>query len=474
VADAGGVAGAGGFGAEAGAVGAIGVPAIEPLGEWSDEDAARPTAALPFRQLLQISVYWLGINAIMGGIGIALQERVPLMVPAGEKGTYLALQGFLILWVNILVQPTVGMISDYTRSRWGRRKPYIAIGATLDVVFIIGLATANSYLVLVAFLFLLQFSSNFAQGPFQGYVPDLVPDKQVGLASAMVGAMQTVGFIVGGIIVSLAYIISDPPDYTIPTIFLGLIEFATAMGTILWVREGGAPRDRRGRSWLQIGKSAWATDILGERSFVLLVLSRLMFFAGINALLAWFVIFFNQTLLLTTADKGWVVPVTQVLVALVTVASTFPSARISDRIGRKPVIYVACLIGAFGLAIAAMAPGVPAFLLGALIVGVAAGTFLAVDWALMTDIIPKAASGRYMGISNIAVAAAGTLAGVLVGPLIDVVGGGKAQLPIGPRVAWLAAVAFFVLAAVLLRWVDPRPREQRLAAAATAGGPSNA
>jgi MFS family permease len=448
-------------------VSAVGAEGAGVLADHSDEDAARPTERLPLRELFQISIYWLGINAIMGGIGIAIQERVPAMVPAGEKGTFLALQGFAILAVNILVQPTIGMISDYTRSRWGRRKPYIAIGATLDVVFIIGLATANSYIVLVAFLVLLQFSSNFAQGPFQGYVPDLVPEEQVGLASAMVGAMQTVGYIAGGIIVSLAYILSNPPDYTIPTIALGVIEFATAMGTILWVREGGAPRDRRGRSWLQIARSAWALDILQERSFVFLVLSRLMFFAGINALLAWFVIFFNQTLLLTTADKGTVVPVTQVIVALVTVVATFPSARISDRIGRKPVIYASCVIGALGLGIAALAPSVAVFILGAVLIGAASGTFLAVDWALMTDIIPKAASGRYMGISNIAVAAAGTFAGVLVGPIIDIVGG-KAQTPEGPRVAWLAAVAFFPLSAFFLRRVDPTPRDQRRTADARA------
>ena len=52
-----------------------------------EEEAARPTVPLPFRQLLQISVYWLGINAIMGGIGIAVQERIPDLVPLGEKGS---------------------------------------------------------------------------------------------------------------------------------------------------------------------------------------------------------------------------------------------------------------------------------------------------------------------------------------------------------------------------------------------------
>jgi MFS family permease len=438
-------------------------PEAGPVVEWSDEDAARPTDALPLRQLLQISVYWLGINAIMGGIGIAIQKRVPQMVPAGQGGTYLAIQGLVIVWVNILVQPTIGMISDYTHSRWGRRKPYIAIGATLDVLFLIGVALSNSYVVLVVFLLLLQFSSNFAQGPFQGYVPDLVPEKQVGLASAMVGSMQTLGYIVGGIIVSLALLV-DPahPDFVIPTIALGIIEFATAMGTLRWVREGGAPRDRRGRSWVQIARSAWATDILKERSFVFLVLSRLMFFAGLNTLLAWFVIFLDRTVLVLPSEQGILYPATQVVVAVVTAGATIPSARISDRVGRKPVIYVACLIGGAGLVVMAAAPSFLVFLFGAMLLGVASGTFLAVDWALMTDIIPKAASGRYMGISNIAVAAAGTLAGAVVGPIIDVVGG-KAETGDGPRAAYLVAVVFFVLAAWFLRSVDPRPRDVRLA-----------
>ncbi|MBI3752257.1 MAG: MFS transporter [Chloroflexi bacterium] len=451
-------------------VGAV-LPGVAPTeGDWSDEDAARPTIPLPLRQLFQISLYWLGINAIMGGINVAIVERVSVWFPA-DKGFYITLQGFLILAVNIIVQPTVGMISDYTKSRWGRRKPYIAIGATLDVVFIVGLATSNTYVVLVAFLALLQFSSNFAQGPFQGYVPDLVPEKQVGLASAMVGAMQTVGFIVGGIVVSVAYILPAGPDghsdFTIPTIVLGLIEFATAMGTVLWVREGGAARERHGRSWFEIAKSAWATDILRERSFVFLVLSRLMFFAGMNALLGWFIVFFNQTLKLTPDDKALLVPLTQVVVALVTIVSTFPSARISDRVGRKPVIYVACLVGGLGLVVVSIAPAYPVFLLGAMLLGSASGTFLAVDWALMTDIIPKAASGRYMGISNIAVAAAGQVASILVGPLIDIVGQHRLELPEGPRVAEAAAVAFFVLAAVFLRRVDPRKREDRMAAEAS-------
>ena len=70
--------------------------------------------------------------------------------------------------IAIIVQPTIGSISDYTISRWGRRKPYIFIGSVLDVVFLIGIASSNTLLAIAAFIALLQFSSNFAQGPFQG------------------------------------------------------------------------------------------------------------------------------------------------------------------------------------------------------------------------------------------------------------------------------------------------------------------
>ena len=152
--------------------------------EGAEVAAGRPTLRLPLRQLYQLSIYWFGINAIWGGINIVLQERVPDLVGPGEAGRALALlDGFAVL-IAIVVQPTVGSISDYTISRWGRRKPYIAIGSVLDLVFLIGIATSQTYLAILAFLILLQFSSNFAQGPFQGYIPDLVPSSQVAAARA--------------------------------------------------------------------------------------------------------------------------------------------------------------------------------------------------------------------------------------------------------------------------------------------------
>src|SRR5207249_11592160 len=93
-------------------------------------------------------------------------------------------------------------------------------------------------------------------------------------------------------------------------------------------------------------------------------------------------------------------------------------------------------------------------------VGVAAGAFLAVDWALMTDIVPKATSGRYMGISNVVTGAAGPIAIAIGGVAMDRVG--AFDFSLGPRVAFLFALVYYALGALLLRPGDQRRRDHQL------------
>jgi len=121
------------------------------------------------------------------------------------------------------------------------------------------------------------------------------------------------------------------------------------------------------------------------------------------------------------------------------------------------VIYLSCAIGTIGLAIFAVAPSVPVALVGAAFYGAAGGTFLAVDWALMTDIIPKASSGRYMGISNVATGSSGLLATAIGGALIMDPVNRLYGLGTGGRAAMAFGAACYVLGAGVLRFVvEPR------------------
>jgi Na+/melibiose symporter and related transporters len=427
----------------------------------------RPTALLPNRELIRISLYWLGLSSIFAGLNVIMTGRLEFtgLVDKDSVGRalfFITISGAIIA---VIVQPTIGSISDYTISRWGRRKPYILIGSILDLVFLIGIASSNTLVTIAAFIALLQFSSNFAQGPFQGYIPDLIPAPQVGIASALVGVMQVLGNVAGFVIGARAV---ATQNFELGLVALGVLELFTMVSVVVRVREGPPAKSRGGRSWRSIGAEAWGTDILRERSFLWLVASRLaiLMAGGVLTNLATFYLWRTMAVSQTDTDVVFIPMVA--LVALGTVVSVVPAARISDRVGRKPVIWASCAMGASGLAIVASAPSLPLAFLGTLLYGISAGTFLAVDWALMTDIIPKASSGRYMGLSNVATASSGVLAIATGGTLMDIVGGPTSDGS-GPRAALWMAVVLMGVGAVLLRPVDERRREDlSLAAAAVA------
>jgi MFS family permease len=419
------------------------------------QPTGRPVGTLPVFQIFQLSIYWFGINAIWGGLNnVILQRRMGDLVGKENAGTGLAVLTLLGALVAILVQPTIGTISDYTITRWGRRKPYIVIGAVLDVVFLAGVATSNTFVLVVVFIVLLQISSNFAQGPFQGYVPDLVPAPQVGLASGLMGLMIVLGRI-GGVAIGSVGLFTG--DFVMATIGLGVLELVTAIVTVVTVDEGRVAPSREGRSWLQIARSAWGFDILKERSFVWLLGSRLFVLMATVTLTDLIFFYMSRSIGLSDSEIGIWINVATALIAVTTALTTFPAARLSDRLGRKTLVYFTCALGSLGMLGVALAPNIVVAVLCVVPVGIAAGAFLAVDWALMTDIVPKATSGRYMGISNVVTGAAGPLAIAIGGFAMDRIG--TFDFSLGPRVAYLFAIAYYALGALLLRPVDERRRE---------------
>lgn len=416
------------------------------------EAPATATPLLPRGQLLAISTYWFGINALWGGYEIFGQWKVERLVGVETRGETIGYVEFGAALVAVLVQPTIGTISDYLTTRWGRRKPFIFIGGLLDVVAIFGLATSQSLIALAAFLLLLSFSSNLAQGPFQGYVPDLVPERQVNIASALIGLMRLTGVIAGAALVSSG---ASTNDYATPLIVIGVIEGALALLTVATVREGPRGKPREGRSWSQIAREAWGTDALRERSFIFMTLTRLLFLAGPA-------IFVNLSFYFIRDSLGQIGPDLQVWLTIGTatlavgaVAGTVPSAWLADRIGRKQVIWIAAAIAAAGIVLIARAQTPAEALPGLILLGVGSGGYIAVDWALMTSTIPRLSSGRYMGLANIANSISGPVALIVGGRVLDEVTR-TAGLDAGPRAATLVGLVFLAGAALMLIPVRPR------------------
>ncbi|MCA1568772.1 MAG: MFS transporter [Chloroflexi bacterium] len=413
----------------------------------------RSRISLPLSQLVTLSIYWFGIQTIWGGLNITIIPGRLDDLSRDTQGTLLAVIMLAGAIAPIIIQPTVGVISDYTATRWGRRKPYIVIGSLLDVVFLAGIAYNNDFLAMVAFYFLLQVSSNFAQGPFQGYVPDLVPAKQVGTASGLMGLMLTLGTIAGVGIATVGGIIDN---VALATLALGVVEVVTMVVLIATVDEGrSAPK--RTRPWRQIALSAWGRDILQQRDVLWLLLVRLLFLGAYNATLI-AIGYFRRSHGLSDDDADATVFLATAIVGVSTAIAAIPGGRLSDRFGRRPVIWAAAVIAGTGLLGVALAPSPELAIASWVPFGIGMGIFLSADWALMADVIPKATAGRYMGILNAGTAMAGPVFIIVAGPVQDMVAAGFGDAA-GPRVAMGVAAGFIALSALALTRVDPRRRE---------------
>ena len=119
-----------------------------------DAISGRPTDRLPVRELFRLSLYWLGLSSIFAGVNTILAGRIEFdaLVPPEAAGRTLFLLTIGGTIIAMVVQPTIGSISDYTISRWGRRKPYIFIGSILDVVFLVGIAFSQPLIAIAAFV----------------------------------------------------------------------------------------------------------------------------------------------------------------------------------------------------------------------------------------------------------------------------------------------------------------------------------
>jgi MFS family permease len=426
----------------------------------TDADRQPSRQALPLSQLVTLSIYWLGIQTIWGGLNITIIPGRLDELGRDTQGTMLAIIMIVGAVAPIVIQPTVGVVSDYTATRWGRRKPYIVIGSLLDVVFLAGIAFNNDFVAMVAFYFLLQVSSNFAQGPFQGYVPDLVPARQVGLASGLMGLMLTVGTIVGVGVAVLGGIIDN---LALAILALGVIEVVTMVILVATVDEGRAAPPRT-RSWREIAMSAWGRDILRERDVLWLLGVRLLFLGAYNATLI-AVGYFRRSHGMNDADADATVFLATVIVGVSTALAAIPGGRLSDRFGRRPVIWAAALIAGIGLLGVAVAPTPELAVASWVPFGIGMGTFLSADWALMADVIPKETAGRFMGILNAGTAMAGPVFIIVAGPIQDLVAATVSD-PAGPRAAMAVGAAFVALSALALTRVNPQRRELEPAVAA--------
>ena len=398
---------------------------------------------------VKITILGFALAALWSSLhSIILPLRLLDFVAESQKNTYLGLLTFTGLLLAMIIQPVAGTISDRSTFHWGRRRPYILLGTAVALLFLPGIGFAWDYAAIFIIYCLLQISANTTQGPYQAFIPDLVPEGKRGLASGMKGLLE----IVGGI--ALIYPIALFMDryfagegsiwlWTV-LVMLAIVLLGAMVAPVLTVKEqpvSGKPQPPLLTTFYQ----TFNTDVRQNRNFIWFLISRLLVFMAFTTIQQFALNFLQDVIGVTNPAEATarfsIVAVTGML------AVVYLTGYFSDKIGRKPIAVTAALLGAIGIAILFMYQSYGAMLVAAGIIGIALGAFNSTNWALATDLITKGEEARYLGLANMATAGGAALAR-LIGLVIDFFNNYTPNL--GYQVMLGACFVYFVAGSTLL------------------------
>ena len=317
---------------------------------------------------------WMCFNApaqvLIGQQLIAIDEA--------DKERNLAIVLSLGAVISLVANPVFGMLSDRCRGRRGRRRPFLLGGAIGACVGLVVLGLAPSVALLLLGWCLVQGSLNGYQAAITAIIPDRVPASQRATISGLAGLAQVIGTVVG---VGLTN--------AMPTT---LAKYAL-LCAVLALAMLGLYLSYRDRPWTG-DRPAWptVTQFFGrcaQRDFALAWLTRGLVTLGYALGTTYLLYFLRDRVGL--ADPAGGVFTANLVAAGALLVTVFVGGLLSDRPGRRKLfVIISTVVIAGGLATLALVPTWPGTLLAAGLLGGGFGVYLAVDLALITEVLPSA------------------------------------------------------------------------------------
>ena len=345
---------------------------------------------------------------------------------------------------SMIANPIAGFISDRTSTPWGRRSPWIAAGGLIAAAALVSMSTAGGFMVLLASWVVFQIAIAFAINAAQTVPPDTVPDSQYGLVSGVMGLTYTLAVVVGTVIgtafdMRAAYLVTAGVLVALSAQFL--IGFA-ATGK---AQAGNPPTPEPDAVPIQPAQPSLEATRTLRIDYWWVFLARLVVTLGQSIALFYLLYYLRDRIEYDDPDAG-VLTLTVVYAIAVVITAVF-AGRWSDRTAkRKPFVAIASYGVALAAVLMAFAGSFGVVVVAALVLGVSWGVYMAVDQALINQVLPNAdARGRDMGVMNLAVAVPNSAAPVLAAIALAHLGGYPGL--------YLLAALLAVAGGVLVRFV---------------------
>lgn len=393
----------------------------------SDPAQTQSLSAVPTRR---VSGRWITLFALSWfGVWIAQLTPVQLLLP-------LQIESFLHAadWVQnvlgfgyisgiagvfaLITYPLTGALSDRTTSRFGRRRPWIALGTAGFAASLIVLGLQTSLLGIGICWVCSSIFFCVLTAALTAAISDQVPVNQRGYVSGWISAPQAIGIIAGLVLVT-ALALSTFGGYALMAALVVLL----GLPFLVLVPDAVLPRGiMPALSLRSLIDGLWISP-RRYPDFGWTLLSRILVNLG-NAFGTSLLLYFLMYGLRMDDAEGSLIILTLVYMVFVIVASLW-LGRLSDRLGRRrSFVFIASVLQAVAALILAFVPSFEAATVAAGLLGLGYGCFLSVDQALATEVLPDQLSrGKDLGIMNIALTVPQAFAPMLGALLVSATGG---------------------------------------------------
>ena len=387
--------------------------------------------------------------AFFAPIQILLAQQMEVLAPTHKESALGWVTGIGAL-VSLFANPLFGAWSDRTISRFGRRHPWNIGGALVGALAMVMLGRQGTLLGITLSWCVAQFALNAMLAALTAEVPDQVPVTQRAVCSAWVGVTQPLGVVVGALLVTqLAHGIAQ--GYLLVAVVLMLC----AMPFVGLVRDIPLRRDERstwdGRAFL---RGFWISP-REYPDFAWAWATRFLINLG-NAIGTLYMLYFlrdrlhYERLFPGKAAEDGLLIVVAVYTAGVLVGA-FAGGALSDRSGRRKIhVILSSVVMTVAALMLMPSPTWPLVLAASAVLGLGYGIYVAVDQALITQVLPLATDrGKDLGIINIANSAPQVAAPAIAAILVTQLGGYPAL--------YLITAIFTLLGGVLVRQIRNVP-----------------
>lgn len=397
------------------------------------------------KNYIYISLFWFALEFCWQSLTtIILPSRVILFVAEAKKGSALALIFSSGALISVLAQPIVGALSDCSTHPMGRRRPFLILGTILFSLALVLFVLANSFTILLISMILIFTASDMAQAPCQGFIPDLVPSEKRGTAAGFMGFASILGAIVGPLIIGL---LMGSGKFTEAVMLIIALLVLSLVITVVKVKE-----KRFMPSYFLLLKDkirkAFQFRVKEFKDFYWLLLSRFFMMLSLTTILVYFFYFLKDVIKVANPEKS--TGITMTLAAAAALIAILPASSLSDKIGRKPVLYLAGIIGSLAIIPLLFATTFIQVIFISLIFGLSFGMFNGTQWALTVDVIPEKEAGKFLGYTQFSTSSAQILAPLIAGPVIDL---SYSAGRLGYQIIYALTLAYMIIGLILLKKV---------------------